>query len=60
MNIIVNQINYGLTKEENFAINLSKNGQTINDILMYSTHNEGNSEIAERFIKTLESKIYKK
>ena len=31
-----------------------------NDILMYSTHNEGNSVISERFIKTLKSKIYKK
>ena len=31
-----------------------------NDILMYSTHNEGKSLIAEKFIKTLKSKIYKK
>ena len=31
-----------------------------NNILMYSTHNEGKSVIAERFIKTLKSKIYKK
>ena len=31
-----------------------------NDILMYSTHNEGKSVIAERFIKILMSKIYKK
>ena len=31
-----------------------------NDILMYSTHNEGKSVITERFIKTLKSKIYKK
>ena len=31
-----------------------------NDVLMYSTHNEGKSVIAERFIKTLKSKIYKK
>ena len=30
-----------------------------NDILMYSTH-EGNSVIAERFIKTLKAKIYEK
>ena len=30
-----------------------------NDIVMYSTHNEGKSVIAERFIKTLKSKIYK-
>ena len=31
-----------------------------NDILMYPTHNEGKSVIAERFIKTLKAKIYKK
>ena len=31
-----------------------------NDILMYSTHNEGKSVITERFIKTLKAKIYKK
>ena len=26
---------------------------------MYSTHNEGKSFVAERFIRTLKSKIYK-
>ena len=31
-----------------------------NDILMYSTYNEGKSVIAERFIKTLKAKIFKK
>ena len=30
-----------------------------NDIVMYSTHNEGKSLVAERFIGTLKSKIYK-
>ena len=30
-----------------------------NDIVMYSTHNEGKSVVTERFIKTLKSKIYK-
>ena len=30
-----------------------------NDIVMYSTHNEGKSVIAERFIRTLKNKIYK-
>ena len=30
-----------------------------NDIVMYSTHNDGKSVVAERFIKTLKSKIYK-
>ena len=40
----------------NFTINqwLEKN-----DIEMYSTHNEGKSAIAERFIRTLKNKIYK-
>ena len=30
------------------------------NIWMYSTHNEGKLVIAERFIKTLKAKIYKK
>ena len=30
-----------------------------NDIVMYSTHNEEKSVVAERFIRTLNSKIYK-
>ena len=30
-----------------------------NDIEMYSTHNEGKSVVAERFVKTLKNKIYK-
>ena len=30
-----------------------------NDIVMYSTHNEGKSVVAERFIRKLKSKIYK-
>ena len=30
-----------------------------NNILIYSTHNEINSAITERFIKTLKAKIYK-
>ena len=31
-----------------------------NDIVMHSTHNEGKSVVAERFIRTLKNKIYKK
>ena len=31
-----------------------------NDILMYSTYNEGKTLIAERFIKISKAKIYKK
>ena len=30
-----------------------------NNVVMYSTHNEGKSDAAERFIKTLRNKIYK-
>ena len=30
-----------------------------NDILMYSTHNESKSVFTERFIRTLNGKIYK-
>ena len=30
-----------------------------NDIVMYSTNSEGRSVVAERFIRTLKSKIYK-
>ena len=30
-----------------------------NGIEMYSTHNEGKSVIAERFIRTLKNKVYK-
>ena len=30
-----------------------------NDIEMYSTHNEGKSVVAERFIRTLKNKIFK-
>ena len=46
-------MNYRLIKEENFTTNLCNN-----DILMYSTHNEGNSVIAEKFIKTVKAKTY--
>ena len=31
-----------------------------NDVLIYSTHNEGNSVIAQMFGKTLNGIIYKK
>ena len=30
-----------------------------NNIVIYSTHNEGKSVVAQRFIKTLKKKIYK-
>ena len=31
-----------------------------NDILMYFTHNESKSVVAERFIRTSKGKVYKK
>ena len=31
----------------------------VNDIVMYSIHNEGKSVVTERFIRTLRTKIYK-
>ena len=39
-NLIVNQTNYGLIKEDSFTINLYEFLDN-NDFLMYSTHNEG-------------------
>ena len=36
-----------------------KNWLRDNNIVLYSTHNEGKSVVAERFIRTLKSKIYK-
>ena len=36
-----------------------KNWLRDNDIVMYSAHNEGKYVVAERFIRTLKSKIYK-
>ena len=62
VNIIVNQINYELIKEENFTIKnkLLQEWLDNNDILMCSKHNEGKSVIAESFIKTLKAKIYRK
>ena len=57
MNLIVSQISYGLIKEETYN-KLMQKWLDNNNILMYSTHNEGKSVIAERFIKTLKAKIY--
>ena len=59
MNLIVNQINYGLIKEEHIAKKIIQEWLNNNDIWMYSANNEGKSVIAERFIKTLKAKIYK-
>ena len=54
VNLIVNQINNGLMKEQNVIINLCKNGN--NDILIYLIHNEGKSVIAKKFINKLKAK----
>ena len=42
-----------------FHNNVFKKWLKGNDIKMYSTHNEGKSVVAERFIRTLKNKIYK-
>ena len=39
--------------------NIFKKWLSDNDIIMYSTYNEGKSVVAERFIRTLKSKLYK-
>ena len=36
-----------------------KKGLSSNNIIMYSTYNEGKSVVAERFIRTLKNKLYK-
>ena len=43
-----------------FYIKLMQEWLDNNDILMYSTHDEGKSVIAERIIKTFKAKTYKK
>ena len=42
-----------------FYNNVFKKWFSDNDIIMYSTYNEGKSVIAERFIRTLKNKLYK-
>ena len=42
-----------------FYNNLFKRFLKINNIKMYSTHNEGKSAVAKRFIRTLKKKIFK-
>ena len=59
MNLIVNQINYGLINEENFTKKLMQEWLKRNDILTCSRHNKNKPEIAERILKTIKTKIYK-
>ena len=42
-----------------FYNNAFKKWLSKNDIIMYSTYNEGKSVVAERFIRTLKNKLYK-
>ena len=46
-------------KGSEFYNNSFKKWLKDNDIEMYSTNNEGKSVIAERFIRTLKTRIYK-
>ena len=46
-------------QREEFYNNIFKKWLSDNDIIMYSTYNEGKSVVAERFIRTLKSKLYK-
>ena len=41
------------------VINVFKKWLSDNDIIMYSTYNEGKSVVAERFFRTLNNKLYK-
>ena len=49
----------GIDKAREFYKKSMKSWLEKNDIEMYSTHNEGKSVVAERFIRTLRNKIYK-
>ena len=42
-----------------FYNNVFKKWLSDNDIIMYSTYNEGKSVVAQRFIRTLKNKLYK-
>ena len=63
-NKIIKQFNRKLNKiwvdqGGEFYNNIFKKWLSDNDIIMYSTYNEGKSVVAERFIRTLKSKLYK-
>ena len=60
MNLIVNQINYRLIKEEELYNKFMQDCLNNNNILMRSKHNEGKSVIAERLIKSLKANLYKR
>ena len=54
-----NQIRYGLIKAGNFTTLIFKKWLKGRKVEMYSTHYEGKSVVAERFIRTSKNKIYK-
>ena len=58
MNQVTNQAKYRKTKVVNFTIDQSNHFCRI-ITEMYSTHNQGKSVVAERFLRTLENKSYK-
>ena len=53
-----NETKYGqIDKASEFQNRSIKSWLQINDIEMYSTHNEGQSVVGERFIRTVKNKI---
>ena len=52
-------IKISVDKGSEFYNNIFKKWLQDNDIVMYSTNNEGKSVIAEKFIRTLKNKIFK-
>ena len=52
-------IKISVDKGSEFYNNIFKKWLQDNDIVMYSTNNEGKFVIAERFIRTLKNKIFK-
>ena len=48
-----------VNQEGEFYDNVFKKWLSDNDIIMYSTYNEGKSVVAESFIRTLKNKLYK-
>ena len=58
MNLKVSQIKYGQIKTVNFTTDQLNHGQKKGSIETCSTNNEGKSVVAERFIRTLRTKVY--
>ena len=58
MNLIAKQTKMWVDKSSKFYKRLIKSWLAQNAIKMYSTHNDGKSVAAERFIRTLKNEIY--